>query len=185
MTERFEEAIRVRNEADEICDAATVQSAFDRMAESIQAEYEGKNPILLCVMVGGVFATSELTRRLSFPFELDFIHASRYRGETSGGSLVWRVSPEMPLNGRHVLLIDDILDEGHTLIGIHEALIAQEPASIKTAMLCRKLHDRCAPGAHAEFVGLDLPDRYVFGCGMDYRNYFRQLPAVYAVKEEG
>lgn len=174
----------VRERAECIHDADSVQTAFDRLAEAISADYADRNPLMLCVMVGGVYMTSELTRRLDFPFELDFLHASRYRGETSGGELVWRISPEQPLVDRHVLLLDDILDYGHTLVGIHRALQAQQPASLKTAMLCRKDHGRCVPEAEVDYIGLTVPDRYVFGCGMDYRNYYRQLPGIYAVRDE-
>lgn len=180
---RDSHAQAVREQADCVHDAAAVQAAFDRLADEIRSAYAGRNPLLLCVMVGGVYMTSELTRRLDFPFELDFLHASRYRGDTSGGELVWRVSPEMSLQGRHVLLLDDILDYGHTLVGILSALSAQQPESLRTAMLCRKDHDRCVPEAAVDYVGLTVPDRYVFGCGMDYRNYYRQLPAIYAVRE--
>ena len=82
-----------------------------------------------------------------------------------------------------MLVIDDILDEGHTLVAVRKALLEFNPASLKVAVLAEKLHDRRAPEAHAEFIGLDLPDRYVFGCGMDYKEYWRQLPAIYAVKD--
>ncbi len=182
--ERFEQARRMRAQAECIHDAAAVEAALDRMAEAIRADYADRDPLMLCVMVGGVYMTSALTRRFEFPFELDFLHASRYRGNTRGGELMWRVRPEIPLAGRHVLLLDDILDEGHTLVGIVEALRAQRPASLRTAMLCRKLHGRTVDAAVADYVGLDVPDRYVFGCGMDYRNFYRQLPAIYAVGEE-
>lgn len=184
MTERFEHARRVRARAELVHGERAVAAALDEMAERIARDWAHREPVLLCVMVGGVFLTTELTRRLDFPFELDFLHATRYRGRTTGGELLWRVSPQIPLRGRHVLVLDDILDEGHTLAGILEALRAQQPTTLATAILCRKDHDRADPALVPDYLGLTVPDRYVFGCGMDYHNLYRQLPAIYAVREE-
>jgi hypoxanthine phosphoribosyltransferase len=129
-------------------------------------------------------ATAEITRRLDFPLQLDYLHATRYRGTTRGGGLVWSRQPDATrIEGRHVLVIDDILDEGHTLVAVRNALQGFAPASLAVAVLVEKRHDRRAPGAHAEFIGLQVEDRYVFGCGMDYHEYWRQLPAIYAVKD--
>lgn len=182
MSELIEEARRVRAEADCLFDEAAVAAAYDKLAVEVSEEYDGLDPILLCIMIGGLTTTSELMRRLAFPFELDYLHATRYRGATSGGDLVWKVSPGMMLKGRHVLIVDDILDEGYTLAAVQAALRAQEPASLKTLVLADKMHDRRAPDVSAEFAGLKIEDRYVFGAGMDYKGYWRQLPAIYAVK---
>jgi len=177
------EAERVLAEADCLHTAAQVQRAYERLAADIGRQYAGTNPLLLCVMIGGLAPTAEITRRLAFPFELDYLHATRYRGTTTGGGLVWKRQPEARrLEGRHVLVIDDILDEGHTLVAIRGALMGFGPASLRVAVLTEKRHDRRAGGAVAEYIGLSVPDRYVFGCGMDYKEYWRQLPAIYAVK---
>lgn len=174
---------RVLAEADCLHDAAAVQAACERLAAAIAAEYAALDPLVLCVMNGGLYATAEITRRLRFPLELDYLHATRYRGATSGGGLVWKVQPSPErIHGRHVLVIDDILDEGHTLVAIRDALAAFKPASLKVAVLCEKRHARRAPRAQAELIGLAVEDRYVFGCGMDYKEYWRQLPAIYAVR---
>jgi len=177
-----EEARTVLAEADCLHDAAEVSAAYDRLAAAITAEYEHRNPLLFCVMIGGLHPTAEITKRLKFPFDLDYLHATRYRGATTGGGLIWKRQPPAILAGRHVLVIDDILDEGHTLVAIRKTLEEFEPASLKVAVLADKIHDRRAPSAHAEFVGLSVIDRYVFGCGMDYKEYWRQLPAIYALK---
>ncbi|WP_028080849.1 hypoxanthine-guanine phosphoribosyltransferase [Solimonas soli] len=183
MSPQAEHALQVLAEADCLHDAAAVRAAYDRLAAALFAVYEKLDPLVLCVMNGGLHATAEITQRLRFPFEIDYLHATRYRGATSGGGLVWKVQPKPErINGRHVLVIDDILDEGHTLVAIRDALDEFRPASLKVAVLSQKLHDRRAPRAHAEFVGLTVADRYVFGCGMDYKEYWRQLPAIYAVK---
>lgn len=179
---RLEDALAVRAQADCLHPAVAVQAAFDRLAAQVTRDYEGRNPLILCVMNGGLYATSELTRRLDFAFEQDYLHASRYRGATLGGGLVWkRQPPAEVIAGREVLVVDDILDEGHTLVAIRHALAAFRPTVLRVAVLAEKLHERRAPGAHAEYVGLSVEDRYVFGCGMDYKEYWRQLPAIYAV----
>lgn len=180
--ERFAEAQDVLRHADCLHDAAAITAAYDRMASAIRAEYAHRQPLILCVMIGGLHPTSEITQRLSFPFQIDYLHATRYRGETTGGGLLWKAYPEISVRGRDVLVIDDILDEGHTLAAIIDALQKQEATSIKIAVLAEKLHDRKAPGIKADFVGVTVEDRYVFGCGMDYKSYWRQLPAIYAVK---
>ncbi len=179
---RFSEAVTILNEADCLFDAAAVNAAYDRLAAQLSADYADKLPLVLCVMNGGLYATAEITRRLTLPFELDYLHASRYRGATQGGGLIWKRQPDSALDGRDVLVIDDILDEGHTLVAIRKALVEFNPKSLKVAVLAEKLHDRRAPEAHAEYIGLSVPDRYVFGCGMDVRELWRQLPGIYAVR---
>mgnify|MGYP001091587061 FL=1 len=179
---RVAEAQTLLAEADCLFDAAAVAAAYDALAAQIDADYAGKLPLVLCVMNGGLYATAEITRRLAVPFELDYLHATRYRGATTGGGLLWKRQPDSVLEGRDVLVIDDILDEGHTLVAVRKALEEFKPSSLKVAVLAEKLHDRRAPEAHAEYIGLALPDRYVFGCGMDVRELWRQLPGIYAVK---
>ncbi|MGH8455782.1 MAG: hypoxanthine-guanine phosphoribosyltransferase [Stenotrophobium sp.] len=182
MDDRLDEVRNVLRQADCLHDAAAIQFAYDRLALEIRAEYASRNPLILCVMIGGLHPTAEITTRLDFPFQLDYLHATRYRGETTGAGLVWKAYPDIPVRGRDVLVIDDILDEGHTLAAILKALREQEAASVKVAVLAEKLHARKAPEVKADFVGVTVEDRYVFGCGMDYKSYWRQLPAIYAVK---
>lgn len=179
---RLEEATQLIAEADCLFDETAVTAAYDDIAARLNADYAGKLPLVLCVMNGGLYATAEITRRLRFAFELDYLHATRYRGATQGGGLIWKRQPDAALEGRDVLVIDDILDEGHTLVAIRKALQEFNPRSLKVAVLAEKLHDRRAPDAHAEYIGLAVPDRYVFGCGMDVRELWRQVPAIYAVK---
>jgi hypoxanthine phosphoribosyltransferase len=184
MNDRARESEGVRAQADCLHDAAAVQAAYDRLAAQIRRDYASKNPLVLCVMIGGLVPTTEITRRLDFVFEMDYLHATRYRGATEGGGLVWKRQPDARrIEDRDVLVIDDILDEGHTLVAIRQALLAFRPKSLRVAVLAEKLHDRRAPGAVAEYIGLKVEDRYVFGCGMDYKEYWRQLPAIYAVKK--
>ncbi|MGH8461531.1 MAG: hypoxanthine-guanine phosphoribosyltransferase [Stenotrophobium sp.] len=180
--ERFTEAEAVLKSADCLHDAAAIRAAYDRLAQQIAVEYSGRQPLFLCVMIGGLHPTAEITTRLEIQFQIDYLHATRYRGETTGGGLLWKAYPQISVSGRDVLVIDDILDEGHTIAAIVDALREQGAASVKVAVLAEKLHARKADGAHADFVGVTVEDRYVFGCGMDYKGYWRQLPAIYAVK---
>lgn len=179
--QRYEEARAIYAGADCVIDEDRICAAYDRMAAAVTAEMAALDPVLVCVMLGGLQTTAELGKRLDFPFELDYLHATRYRGETSGGELVWKVSPGLRLADRHVLIVDDIIDEGHTLAAIIAAIRGQGVASLHTAMLLRKAHDRCAPGVQTDYVGCEVADRYVFGAGMDYKGYFRQLPGVWAI----
>lgn len=176
------DAVAALREADLLHSAESVNAAYDRLAAEIGAKLRDSNPLVLCVMIGGMLPTVEILRRMEFPHEVDYLHATRYRGETSGREIIWKVSPSANLAGRTVLVIDDILDEGHTLAAIQEAIRAQDVQALYTAVLVEKQHERRNPDARVDFVGLRVPDRYVFGGGMDYRNQLRFAPGIYAVK---
>src|ERR1051326_3224042 len=118
----YAQAQRVMREADCLHDASAVQGAYDRLAQAVTADFKRKNPLVLCVMLGGLVPTVEITKRLAFAFELDYLHATRYRGATKGGGLIWKRQQDKAVAGRHVLVIDDILDEGNTLAAIRKAL---------------------------------------------------------------
>lgn len=168
--------------AELLYDQAQIQLALDDMARRIARDLKGRNPIVLCVMNGGIVVTGHLLMRLDFPLQLDYVHATRYRGQTRGGELRWQKKSTLALEDRVVLIVDDILDEGYTLAGILDCCRAQGVQQVTTAVLVNKHHVRKQPGAHAEYVGLTVDDRYVFGFGMDYKGYLRNLPAIYAVK---
>jgi hypoxanthine phosphoribosyltransferase len=166
--------------ADVVHDADAVSRALDRMAADITVRLADTRPVVLGVMTGALVPLGRLLPRLAFPLELDYIHASRYHGSTTGRDLVWLARPQTPLRNRTVLVVDDILDEGHTLAGIVQECQDEGAEAVFTAVLFDKRHDRRVPGLSADFHGLEVPDRYVFGAGMDYRGYLRNLAAVYA-----
>ena len=174
----------VLHTADCLYDVKQIDAELDRLASAIKYDYEGKVPLLLCVMNGGLFVMSGILRRCQFPMECDYLHLSRYRGKTSGGEPHWLAKPQTPLAGRHVLIMDDILDEGFTLQEIVRYCREQQAASVEACVLIRKLHERNKADVNVKYLGVDVPDRYVFGCGMDYHHYFRNLNAVYALPEE-
>ncbi len=164
-----------------------LEAAIARMAEEIRPAYaDGEVPLYLTVMQGGLPFAAQLAFALGergLDLTFDYLHATRYRGQTHGAELHWLHRPTTPLRGRKVLLVDDILDEGHTLLEVRSWCVAQGAAEVRIAVLTRKLHDRCVPGIHADHVGVEVPDAYVFGYGMDYYEQGRNLPAVYALAD--
>jgi len=171
-------------EAECLFNETEVTAALDRMAAAITARMAGANPVVLCVMHGGLIVSGRLLPMLRFPLESGYLHATRYGHELCGSHLDWRVRPTEDLRGRTVLLVDDVLDEGVTLAAIIDYCQAEGAREVLTAVLVDKDHPRKArPDLTGDFVGLVAPDRFLFGCGMDYKGYWRNLPAIYAMKE--
>lgn len=169
--------------ADLVYTEAEVQQALDVMAAQVSARVEGCFPLLMCVLNGGVMPTAWLASRLRFPLQIGYLHATRYRGGTRGGALDWVVPPSLPVVGRHVLVVDDIYDEGYTLAEVVRELKRLGAAEVLTAVLVNKRHQRKLAGFEVDFQALEVGDRYVFGCGMDYHETMRNLPAIYALRE--
>lgn len=168
-------------------DRAALESAIDAMAARIAPDYAGDVPVFLTVMHGGLPFAARLALALGeagIDLAFDYLHATRYRGATAGGELAWKHRPATPLQGRRVLLVDDIVDEGHTLAIVRAWCLAQGAADVRIAAMVVKRHDRCVPGLVADYAGLDVPDRYVFGYGMDYHEQGRNLPGIYALRED-
>ncbi len=159
-----------------------VCEAVARVAGEIQATLAEKNPLVLCVMTGGLIFSGQLLPKLAFPLDFDYLHVTRYGQDTQGGKLSWRSAPWTPVKGRSVLVVDDILDEGVTLAAVKDSLIRLGAAEVRTAVFVEKENGKNKP-IRADFVGLTVPDRFVFGFGMDVRGAWRQLPAIYALKE--
>lgn len=176
------QAWRVLQEAEEICPAAQVQQALKRVAAEISLALKDSNPLVLSVMGGAVVFSGQLLPLLEFPLEFDYLHVTRYRGGTRGGDVLWKVEPHIEIRDRTVLILDDILDEGETLAAIRGRLLAGGVREVKTAVFVDKDIGREKP-IRADFVGLTLPNRYLFGFGMDIHEAWRNLPAIYANKE--
>jgi len=160
-----------------------VEAALDAMAGAITHRAGDADPILMCIMNGGLVPSGLLLPRLHFPLRLDYLHATRYRGRTSGDHLEWKKHHELPLNGETVLVVDDILDEGHTLQAILDYCHAQGAARVLSVVLVEKRRRRSVT-LQPDVVGLEVPDRYVFGYGMDYRGYWRNAPGIFAAAAE-
>jgi hypoxanthine phosphoribosyltransferase len=153
------------------------------MAIAITAELAEKDPLVLCVMTGALVVVGRLVPRLQFQLRLDYLHATRYRGATSGGDLTWLHRPTEAIRGQHILVVDDILDEGVTLDAALRACRDDGAASVRSAVLVEKERPRVCP-CNPDFVGVKVPDRYVYGYGLDYKDYFRNAAGIYAVADE-
>jgi hypoxanthine phosphoribosyltransferase len=161
---------------------ADIELALDKLAAQLHRDYADKDPVMLCVMNGAVMTAGHLLPKLLFALELDYIHASRYGDKTVGGELIWRSQPTIDIRGRHVVLIEDIFDEGITLAALRTYCHEAGADSVRCACLLDKERDD-KKGPLPEYIGLTVPDRYVFGFGMDVEGYWRNLPAIYAMKE--
>jgi hypoxanthine phosphoribosyltransferase len=178
----FEDSQNTLKNAELLHSANDVENAISRMATEITAELENTNPLLLPVMVGGVILAGKLIPQLNFPLQMDYVHATRYRSSTNGSEISWLKKPEKSLEDKTVLLIDDILDEGITLAAIIEYCYESGAKKVLTAVLTEKKLKIDKPIKKADFTGLEIPDHYVFGYGMDYHEYHRNVAGIYAVK---
>jgi len=172
----------VRRRSIEVVSAAAVRKAIDQTAVRLTLELADANPLLLCVMNGAVPFAGALLRRLHFPLQFDHVHVSRYGGATSGGELIWHSMPSLNLQDRHVVLIDDILDQGATLATLVDWARESGAADVSIAVLVDKQisgHD--TRPVRADFAALQCPDLFLIGCGMDYQGYWRNLPAIHAL----
>lgn len=183
MSENLQHIKQVMQEADCLYSQAEVEASISRVAREVTAKLQDSNPVVFCVMNGGLIFAGQLLTQLEFPLEQSYLHASRYRNGIRGGDLFWKAKPEVSFIGRDVLIVDDILDEGHTLNAIIDFCRHAGASNVYTAVLLDKQHQRKAdPSFKADFVGLSCEDRYVFGYGMDYKGYWRNASAIYAVK---
>jgi hypoxanthine phosphoribosyltransferase len=176
-----QDAQKIFDEADLLVSADESAAAVRRVAGEIGERLANLNPLVLAVMGGAVVFTGQLLPQLGFPLDFDYLHVSRYGDVTRGGKLQWIVEPRAPVAGRVVLVLDDILDEGVTLAAISQRLLEQGASQVLCAVFADKALGRGKP-IDADFVGVQLPNRYVFGYGMDVRGAWRNLPAVYAVR---
>jgi len=172
-------------QADLLVDRPTIDTAIAGIADAIARDYKGEVPVFISIMNGALPFAGQLALELGArgqDAQFDYMQASRYHGET-GGELVWKHRPVSALFGRRVILVDDILDEGFTLQGVREWCLEQGATDVRIAVLTVKQHDRALPGVKADYAGIDLPDRFVFGFGMDVNESLRSLPAIYAMKQ--
>ena len=175
------EAWKILRDAGVIFARAQIEATLDRLAREITGALGETFPLVLSVMGGAVVFTGQLLPRLAFPLEFDYLHASRYGEALAGRDVVWKALPRQEVKGRTVLVLDDILDEGHTLAAIRDKLLALGARAFYSAVFCEKALAVEKP-IRADFTGLEVPNRYVFGFGMDVAGLWRNLPEVYAMR---
>jgi len=182
QTETTDKIQEILKDAECLHSFTEINQALDTMAAEITEKLQHSNPLILCVMTGALITTGHLVTRLHFPLEIDYIHATRYRGATRGGDLHWLVEPRQDLKDRTVLIIDDIMDGGLTLAAIIDYCKQAEAKATYTAVMVSKIRER-EPGVNFEpdFVGLTTEDKFLFGFGLDYQEYLRNVPGIYAV----
>ena len=173
---------QMQENAELLYDEASVEAALDKMAADINSQLADTDPVVLCVMNGGIVIAGKLLTRLTMPLTIDAINASRYKNQTFGTGIEWILKPRVCLQDRTILIIDDILDEGITLAAIHHYCQEQGAKAIYSAVLIDKNIGRDKP-IQADFVGLETENRYLFGYGMDYKAYCRNAAGIYACKE--
>jgi hypoxanthine phosphoribosyltransferase len=178
-----EKAWEILDAAEQLYSAVAVSEAVERIAREVDERLRDSNPLVLGVMRGSVIFAGQFLPLLRFPLEFDYLDVTRYGDATHGGAITWRVSPGTEVRGRVVLVVDDVLDEGQTLAAVREKILAAGARAVYCAVFAEKDTGRAKP-VHADFIGVRLPDRYVFGFGMDIKGAWRNLPAVYALKEQ-
>jgi hypoxanthine phosphoribosyltransferase len=168
-------------QADLLFGREELETTIAHMGRQIDAALDGERAVFLTVMHGALIFAGQLALAMRTDLEFDYVHATRYRGKTSGSELHWLREPQVDLTDRTVLLVDDILDEGHTLKAVRDDCRRRGARRVLVVSLCTKRHDRLVEGIVADFNGVELPDRYVFGYGMDYYEQGRNLPGIYAI----
>ncbi|HQN65173.1 MAG TPA: hypoxanthine-guanine phosphoribosyltransferase [Methylophilus sp.] len=182
MSSYKDDPLELLKRAELLYDEATVNAAVDVLCSTLNRDFSEQRPLVMCVMTGASYLLGQLLPKLKFPLEVGYVHATRYHGEIQGKTLNWKVRPEK-VASRHVLIVDDILDEGVTLRSIVDECLDLGASSVKTAVLADKQLSILKP-IKADYNALDVPDKYVFGCGMDVYGWWRNLPSIHALNDK-
>jgi len=156
-----------------------INTAIDQLATQINQDFAGKEVAFLTIMNGGMIFASTLAKRLNLDMEMDYLQLSRYGKSQTGGQLVWKYQPEINMENHHVILCDDIYDEGHTLAAAHAWCLEKGALSASSVVLIHKEHNRTYANYKPDYVAMNIPDHYIFGYGMDLEEKLRQLPEIY------
>jgi len=179
----LEDLQKIKASSDLIFSASQIKTAVENMGLELEARIRNKNAILICVMNGGVTLTADLSRSMDCDVRFDYLQVARYRDKTVGGSLHWLKEPKLSLQNQTVVLIDDIYDEGYTMEELVSYCEKHEANEVITSVLLYKQKSSPQVGSKPDIYGLEVMDRYVYGYGMDYKGYLRNLPAIYAIGE--
>ena len=182
-----ERARSLLQNAEQIFDEAAVGRAVASVADKLNARFNAPGdetfPLVLGVMGGAVVFVGQVLPQLQFPLEFDYIHVTRYGDDDQGGKVVWKVIPRANVEGRTIIVLDDILDEGETLAHVKQRLLDMGAAEVIIAVFADKDLQRAKP-VEADIVGLSIPNKFVIGFGMDVYGYWRNLPGLWAIRPE-
>ena len=181
---QLDKAKQVHDTADCLFDAETVEAGIAALADRVAKDCKDDFPLVLCVMNGGLYLTGQLLRHWEFPLTVDYVHATRYRLATLGKDVLWKAYPQNEIKNRHVLIIDDIFDQGYTLEEVRAYCNRHGAKSCKSIFLIRKSHERKKANISPDYVGLECGDLYVYGAGMDLNSHFRNFSSIYAIPEK-
>lgn len=181
---QIQQALQIHQQAQLLFNENEVDQAIASLAQRLTPELENNFPLVLCVMNGGLYMTGQLMRNWDFPMTVDYVHATRYRLTTLGRDVLWKAYPQNSLKDRHVIIVDDIFDQGYTLEEVKKYCLAQGAKKCTSVFLIRKSHERKKANIEADHVALECDDIYVYGSGMDFHSHFRNLSGVYAVPHE-
>jgi len=178
---QLEEARKIHSSADLLFDQQAVDQGIAELATKVARDYEDNFPLVLCVMNGGLYLTGQLLRHWDFPMTIDYVHATRYRLATLGKDVLWKAYPQNEIKDRHVIIVDDIFDQGYTLEEVKSYCIKHGAKQCSSVFLIRKSHDRKKANIQPDYVGLECGDCYVYGAGMDLNGHFRNLSSIHFV----
>ncbi len=178
---QLEKALEIHNSADLLFDSQAVDQGIAELAAKVAKDCEKEFPLVLCVMNGGLYLTGQLLRHWDFPMTVDYVHATRYRLATLGKDVLWKTYPQNEIKGRHVIIVDDIFDQGYTLEEVKSYCLKHGAIKCRSVFLIRKTHDRKKANIQPDYVGLECGDCYVYGAGMDLNGYFRNLSSIHFV----
>ena len=158
-----------------------IQKRIEEMAKEIDKVYNGESIIAICVLRGAIYFTVDLTKKMKTPIEIDFIKASSYVGTETTGEVKMTLDINENIEGRDVLIIEDIIDTGYTLDYLRKYLLSKNPKSLRIAVLADK-EERRIIDVPVDFVGFKIPNKYIVGYGFDYNNSYRNLPYIGSMK---
>ena len=181
---QIEQALDIHQQAQQLYSQDAVDQAIQSLAKQLSPRFEQEFPLLMCVMNGGLYLTGQLMRYWEFPMTIDYVHATRYRLSTLGRDVLWKAYPQNSLKDRHVIIVDDIFDQGYTLQDVRNYCMKQGARKCTSLFLIRKSHDRKRADIEADHVALECDDLYVYGSGMDFHSHFRNLPGVFGISHE-
>jgi len=181
---QIQQALEIHQDAEQLFTQEDVDQAIASLAGRLTPQMENEFPLLMCVMNGGLYMTGQLMRYWEFPLTVDYVHATRYRLSTLGRDVLWKAYPQNSLKDRHVIIVDDIFDQGYTLEEVKKYCMAQGAKKCTSVFLIQKSHERKKADIEADHVALECEDIYVYGSGMDFHSHFRNVSGIYAIPHE-